>query len=245
MGGGLGYRERLYARYASGGPASVPESLSGLRPRAPYLRRLVARHFPADRDAAILDVGCGHGALLHFAREAGYCNLAGVDVSAEQVEAARRLGIEGVEQGDLMDALRELPEASRDVVVSFDLIEHLDRDELLDFVDAVHRVLRPGGLWIVHAPNAESPLFGRTRYGDLTHELAVTAESLSQLVFSSGFRSIECFEEAPVCHGVKSALRWVLWKFFRSVLSLYLAAESGDAGLRAIFSQSLLGVVRK
>ncbi|PIP43376.1 MAG: methyltransferase, partial [Deltaproteobacteria bacterium CG23_combo_of_CG06-09_8_20_14_all_60_8] len=57
------------------------------------------QHFPVDKGVAILDLGCGHGALIHVARELGYRNLRGVDGSPEQVAAARRLGIEGVEAG--------------------------------------------------------------------------------------------------------------------------------------------------
>jgi cyclopropane fatty-acyl-phospholipid synthase-like methyltransferase len=145
----------------------------------------VREHFPIDRDAAVLDVGGGHGALIHFAREAGYRNLRSVDRSPEQVAAAQRLGIEGVEEGDLGQVLRAQADASLDVVVAFDVIEHFTRDKLLPFVDQVHRVLKPGGRWIIHVPNGASPFFGAIRYGDLTHELAFTRTSLSQLLLSS------------------------------------------------------------
>ena len=240
------YRTRIYAHYVQSREHMLaPDSLSGLRPRAPYLRRLVRVHFPAERDAVVLDLGCGHGALLHFAREAGYVNLRGVDGSQQQVAAARRLGIAGVEEGDLYDALTTQAEESLDVVVAFDVIEHFTRDELLPFVDEVHRVLKPGGRWIIHVPNAESPFGGRVRYGDLTHELAFTRTSLSQLLLSSGFANVRCFEDTPVAHGAKSALRWLLWKSFRGLLRLYIAVETGDAGTGYIFSQNLMAVARR
>ena len=240
------YRTRIYTHYVQARTqALAPETLAGLAPRAPSLRRLVREHFPADRHAAVLDLGCGHGALLHFAREAGYTNLRGVDGSPQQVAAARRLGIEGVAEGDLRDTLAALADASLDVVVAFDVIEHFTRDELLPFVDQVHRVLKPGGRWIIHVPNGESPFGSRMRYWDLTHELAFTRTSLGQLLLSSGFADVRCFEDAPVVHGAKSALRWLLWKGFRGVLRLYIAAETGDAGGAHIFSQNLLAVAVK
>lgn len=240
------YRNRIYGRYVEARPRTLaPSTVAGLAPRAPYLRKLVREHFPPRLDAAVLDLGCGYGALLHFAREAGYRNLRGIDGSPEQVAAARRLGIDGVEEGDLRDALRAQPDASLDVVVAFDVIEHFTRDELLPFVDDVQRVLKPGGRWIIHAPNGESPLFGAIRYGDLTHELAFTRVSLTQLLLSSGFSDVRCFEDAPVVHGVKSALRWVLWKGLRGMLRFYVAAETGDASGSHIFSQNLLAVATK
>lgn len=207
--------------------------------------QLVSRHFPADREAAVLDIGCGYGALIYTARQLGYRNVRGVDDSPEQVEAARRLGINGVDKGDLRDALEAQADASLDVVVAFDVIEHFTREELLPLVDQVYRVLKPNGRWILHVPNAESPFGGRMRYGDLTHELAFTRMSLSQLLLSSGFSSVRCFEDVPVVHGAKSALRWVLWKGFRGALRLYIAAETGDASGEHIFSQNMLAVATK
>ncbi len=157
------YRQRIYGAYVTGrSDALAPQSIAGLAPRLPYLRWLVRSCMPADRDAAILDIGCGHGAILYALQQAGYRNARGVDGSAEQVQAAARLGIAGVQQGDLMQALRDATAASLDVVIAFDVIEHFTKAELIPLVDEVHRVLKPGGRWIIHAPNGESP-FGRSR----------------------------------------------------------------------------------
>jgi 2-polyprenyl-3-methyl-5-hydroxy-6-metoxy-1,4-benzoquinol methylase len=237
------YRSRIYNHYVQArNHPLAPTSLDGLAPRIPYLRRLVRKHFPADKNAAVLDLGCGHGALLHVARQQGYLNLLGVDGSPEQVAAAAHLGIQGVTEGDLNAMLLAQPDASLDLVVAFDVIEHFTRDELLPFVDQVHRVLKPGGRWIIHTPNGESPFFGAIRYGDLTHELAFTRTSLSQLLLSSGFSDLRCFEDTPVVHGAKSALRWALWKSVRGLLRLYIAAETGDASNAHIFSRNVLAV---
>lgn len=239
------FRARIYERYNStthGRPAPSAATLAG---RAPYLRRVVRRHFPADRSAAVLDLGCGYGALLHFAGEAGYRNLTGVDGSPEQVEAAHRLGVPGVRQGDLLPALAAAPDESQDVVVAFDLLEHLTREELLRVVDDVRRVLRPGGRWLIHTPNGESPFVGRIRYGDLTHEQAFTRNSLSQLLLSSGFAKLEFHEDVPVVHGPASALRYALWRLIRAGLRVYVAAETGSTERDAVFTQNLLAVAWK
>ncbi len=71
------YRIRIYGRYIQARvQALAPPSLAGMTPRASYLHRLVRKHSPAGRNAAMLDVGCvHHGALIHFAREAGKSTL--------------------------------------------------------------------------------------------------------------------------------------------------------------------------
>jgi SAM-dependent methyltransferase len=173
---------------------------------------------------------------------AGYKRATGVDRAEEQVRAARDLGIAGVEQGDVMSALATTATGSVDVVVAFDLLEHFTKDELIPLVDEVHRVLRPGGRWIVHVPNAEAPFGARIRYGDYTHELAFTRFSIAQLLRASGFVNVQCYEDNPVPHGIKSALRLLLWKVIRAGLLLYLAIETGAFDRGAVFSQSLLAV---
>jgi cyclopropane fatty-acyl-phospholipid synthase-like methyltransferase len=202
-------------------------------------------HFPPNKDAAILDVGCGHGAVLYFAQAAGFVNARGVDGSPEQVAEAARLGIPGVVQGDLMTALRACPAESLDAVVAFDVIEHFTRTELLTFADEVHRGLRRGGRFIIHTPNGDSPFCGMMRYHDFTHELAFTRASINQMLRSCGFADVRCYEDAPVPHGAKSSARWLLWKVIRAALRFYLAVETGSAPSDTIFSQNFLTVATK
>jgi cyclopropane fatty-acyl-phospholipid synthase-like methyltransferase len=219
--------------------------MMGLDRRRAYLEQLIRRHFPADRGAKVIDFGCGYGALVQAARRAGYHNIVGVDHAAGQVAAARRLGIDGIREGDARTTACELPDTSYDVVVAFDLIEHFTKHEVLAFADEVLRILKPGGRWIVHVPNGEALFSARVRYGDFTHEGAYTRQSLDQLASAVGFSSIRCFEDVPVAHGVRSAVRWVLWKGIRAMLRFYLAVETGTGGSRLILSQNLLAVMVK
>jgi 2-polyprenyl-3-methyl-5-hydroxy-6-metoxy-1,4-benzoquinol methylase len=224
---------------------TAAQLLKELRPRLPHLRQTVKRHFPTDHDAAILDLGCGSGELVYVAREMGYNHVRGVDVSFEHVAAARDFGINSIQQADAMEALEKEGGSSLDCVICFDFLEHVAKNKLIPLAGSVHRVLRAEGRWIVHVPNAESPFGMRIRYGDLNHELAFTRVSLSRLLLSSGFSQVNCYEDAPVIHGLKSAGRFLLWKCFRSLLRLYLAAETGDLGREAIFSQNFTAVAGK
>lgn len=240
------YRQRVYGAYVSGrNEALAPDSLVGLAPRLPYLRKLIALCMPSDLQVTILDIGCGFGALLYALHQAGYINSRGVDGSAEQVQAAVRLGIAGVNQGDLMEVLAATPDASLDVVVAFDVIEHFSKSELIPLVDEVYRVLKPEGRWIIHAPNGESPFGGRVLFGDYTHEQAFTCTSLGQLLRSSGFESVNCFEDRPVQHGLKSAIRALGWRAIRGLLLAWIAIETGRLDRCAVFSQNLLVVSQK
>lgn len=238
-----GYRDRVYETYLS---ARSTTGFEGeLDSRRAYLRRLIAKHFPPDRNAAILDLGCGSGALVHYAREEGYRQIWGIDRSREQISLALARGLTDLREGDLFETLRQIPDQSQDCVVSLDVLEHFTKDEAVQIVDGVARILRPEGKWIIHVPNSEGLFGARIRYGDFTHELAFTSDSLRQLLCSSGFRDVTCYEDAPIPHGAKSTLRWFFWKLIRLTLRFYVAVETGNTGRNMIFTQNLLAVARR
>ena len=109
-----------------------------------------ARHWVSGRQ--VLDVACGEGygsALL--AREASH--VTGVDVSAEAIAHARReYAAIGNARFEIAPCTQlPLADASVDVAVSFETLEHIDEQER--FLDELARVLRPDGLLILSCPN--------------------------------------------------------------------------------------------
>jgi SAM-dependent methyltransferase len=240
-----GWKETLYQAYVSSGQVkdsnAPPEAY--LKPRQAYLEAVIRRHFPIDRAARILDIGCGHGALLYFLHAAAYRNLGGVDGSQEQVALARRLGIPGVEHGEGLRFLRGREAGSADVICLFDVLEHLTRQEAFDLLLEVRRVLSPAGLCIGHAPNAEGIFGARVRYGDLTHEQAFTASSLRQMFGALRFGTVRCFEDKPAVHGIKSLTRRVIWEVGTAPVRLLFAAEAGTTA--CVLSQNLLFVAQR
>lgn len=240
------YRSRIYRSYVYAREESLaPDSTEGLAPRLPLFNKLIRRYFPRDSNAPILELGCGHGAFLYALRQAGYKKCEGVDCSPEQIAVAMRLGIGGITEDDLTRYLTTVPDASKQVVITFDVIEHFTKSELTSFVDEVYRVLCPGGKWIIHVPNGESPFGLRMRCWDFTHELAFTRTSIAQLLMASGFSTVICEEDAPVPHGVISTIRWILWQMIRGVLRFYLAVETGSISPKHIFTQNLLAVATR
>ncbi|MCC6917553.1 MAG: class I SAM-dependent methyltransferase [Alphaproteobacteria bacterium] len=238
------YRARLLARYVST-HTSVSGARDGLARRRAYLERLVVRHFPPARDATVLDLGCGHGAIVWAARNLGYTNVTGVDASPEQVAAAKDLGIPGIRHGDLRTALNELAPDSLDSIILFDLFHYFDKNEQMAIADAVFRALKPGGRFILHLPNAEAIFSGRMRYWDMLANDAFTQASIGQLLLACDFTRVACFEDTPAVHGLKSRIRALLWPVVRAAMRLILAIETGESGRNAVFSQCLLAVATK
>ena len=89
----------------------------------------------------ILDLGCGDGALTLKLKEFG-CDVVGVDASAEQVAAARELGLDA----RVMDA-RELQfESEFDAVFTNAALHWVPEADAV--VAGVQRALKPGGRFV-------------------------------------------------------------------------------------------------
>jgi SAM-dependent methyltransferase len=237
------YRDRLYKSYRSTRPdESVPCSVADFKSQEPYYRHLIKTHLPRDRNASILELGCGCGMFVHFVKQAGYRNIRGVDTSEEDVGLAKRMEISDVYEAEIIQTLLSTPSESYDVIIMADVLEHFLKDELIEIADEVRRILRHNGKWICRVPNAEAIFSMRMRYGDLTHQLAFTGASIGQLMRSCGFRRFDCFEETPVVHNVKSAVRWSLWQTMRLWSVLWLSVVTGGFARNSLFSQNIIAV---
>lgn len=214
------YRDRLYESYVTTHAGEPPEE------ELQMAMTQVARRVEAPLDARILDIGCGQGSLVALLASRGYRNVQGIDVSAEQIEAARRRGVDGVEQADLFDYLRERP-ATFDTVIAIDLLEHFDKPDVLTVLDTIHDALVPGGALVAQVPNAISPFGGRYLYGDLTHGTAFTPRSVRQVLGATGYGAPEVYPCEPIPHGALSAIRWLLWKGISMILKASLIVETG------------------
>jgi cyclopropane-fatty-acyl-phospholipid synthase len=130
--------------------ADVDDSLETAQERKLELICRKLRLQPGER---LMDIGCGWGSLvLHAAARHGVRAL-GVTLSEPQAEVARRR-IESAGLGDRVDVrvldYREIDEQPFDKIASVGMYEHVGRAQLDTYVDTVHRLLRPGGLFLNH-----------------------------------------------------------------------------------------------
>jgi SAM-dependent methyltransferase len=97
----------------------------------------------------ILEIGSGTGNLLRRLIDEGH-RARGVEINRELIAESRRW------HGDLpiqaVDGIRlPFPDASFDVVLSFDVFEHIPDSD--GHLAEVRRVLRPGGQYLMQTPN--------------------------------------------------------------------------------------------
>lgn len=104
---------------------------------------------------SLLDIGCGWGFLLIEAAKKYKIHGTGITLSHEQyTEFQNRIKEQHLEDYltvELMD-YRDLPKHNYqfDRVVSVGMLEHVGRDNYQLFLDCVEKVLKPGGLFLLH-----------------------------------------------------------------------------------------------
>ncbi|MBZ9572245.1 class I SAM-dependent methyltransferase [Patescibacteria group bacterium] len=201
------------------------------------------RHLPKDKNAKILDAGCGCGGFLYFLQKEGYQNSYGIDISQEQIDTARELGIRNLERADILEYLKNR-QNTLDLITLRDVLEHFKKDEIILLLDEIYRALKKEGKIIILTLNSEGPFWGKRRYGDFTHETAFTTKSLGQVLKTCGFKKISFYPVEPIIHGVKSLVRFLLWRVIRVFLRTYLLIETGSPG-SGILTQNLIVVGEK
>jgi len=102
-----------------------------------------------------LDDGCGSGyGSFYLAKCAGAQRVVGIDLSAQAVDFARRHYRHPHLEFQEMNSLQlSFPDETFDVVLSFDVIEHVPEEQQDTFVAETRRVLKKEGALILGCPN--------------------------------------------------------------------------------------------
>lgn len=141
-------------------------------------------------DGRILDVGCGDGFHLRLLRDYGEPGwvLEGVDLDDRAVRAVRGSGLDSYHGA--VETL-ELKEASYDLVYSIMTVEHVPYPDR--FLQAIYRILKPGGRLILVTDSTDTvdfTLFRKGYWGGYhfpRHFYLFNRSSLSRLASKAGF----------------------------------------------------------
>lgn len=146
--------------------------------------------FAATARVPALDLGCGRGEWLELMREENIPVL-GVDSSAEMIRVCSDRGLQ-VKCAEILSFLQRVPEATISVLTAFHVVEHLTFPELIELLDQVVRVLKPGGAAIFETPNPQNVFVGaNTFHLDPTHTRPLPCQLLSYLAEVRGLHDVK------------------------------------------------------
>lgn len=195
------------------------------------------------KDSLILDVACGVGYLEHYLLRRGFSRVHAIDLSKEQLDVAKeKLKEYGFEYNNKVsfevgDAFEHLRKANKyDVIVMLDILDHLDKDKVIELLHLTHSTLRNGGFLILKVTNADNPMFPHFFYRDFTHETPFTPSSIQQCLSLTGFKVLRVnYEKIPEIKSrpltikqLKRFIRFLGLKLLGKFLGISSAAFSED-----------------
>lgn len=128
----------------------------------------------------VLDVGCGPGLLLEALRQAGVPNVFGLERDPHYLQRCAERSLPVVAH-DLRKPFPFLATSSFDGVMAHQVLDYLSPISIRTLLREVHRVLRPGGLFRVHARTD-----GRAS-GDATRTVPLRPALLRRWLDAAGF----------------------------------------------------------
>lgn len=208
------------------------------------LSKEVLSLLPSDKEASILELACGHGTFLGLLKKHGYNNIQGVDISEDQVEKAKQLGVDDVVCADLQTYLSNSKDLY-DVIVGIDIIEHLTKSELLTLLETIKERLNPGGKVIFRTPNCDAPMGSTFYFGDFTHEIYLNYFSAEQVMLTMGFDSINIQSSyVGIDNPILNFFRTIIWFKMRMYWKMVLFA-SGRSSKKVLFTPNMIISAKK
>ena len=168
--------------------------INGLRIRA---RRILPEIKSNYRN--ILDIGSGQGIITcEIARRLPQSKVVGIDILEHLVErdnrVAKKIGLENC-RFEVMDIMNMDFENRFDLVVTVDILEHIDDDDRA--LQQFRKVLKPGGELLLHVPSYERRwlFFGWKVNFDVEGHFrpGYSIESISEKITNAGFDIVESY----------------------------------------------------
>jgi O-antigen chain-terminating methyltransferase len=132
-------------------------------------------------------------------------------------------------EGDAAGYLESLPDGSLGGLFAAQVVEHLEPDYLLRFLELAYHRLRPGSKIVLETINVDSwSAFFGPYLRDITHVRPLPPDTLLYLLRASGFQRVDMRASAPMGEEQKLAR-----------VALDTAIDPGTAPLLAAFNQNV------
>jgi 2-polyprenyl-3-methyl-5-hydroxy-6-metoxy-1,4-benzoquinol methylase len=144
------------------------------------------RIFNKPKNLDILEVGFGNGELLTYLNKKN--RVIGVELNEQLVKKANEQGIKSFNSFTKVND-------SFDIIVAFDVCEHMDYSELLVFFEWLSNHLNQNGVIYLRFPEGGSPFGLLNQNGDFTHKTSLTHEKIRALCESSSLKIQRYFDD--------------------------------------------------
>jgi 2-polyprenyl-3-methyl-5-hydroxy-6-metoxy-1,4-benzoquinol methylase len=208
-----------------------------------YNEELHASGVASVRGLTVGELGYGNGSFAGWVRAQGGF-WAGREAIPELQQRAADAGFETISAD--VDFSQVCGRGKVDVIVAFDVIEHLEIAAIRSFLHETREALRPGGLVLLRLPSGDSPFSQAIYRGDLSHRTALGSSAVRQLAEEVGLDVAQI--RSPVLPvvglGALRGMRRAVVLLLRSMVFRFVGTIlMGNSG--AVVSPNMLVVFRR
>lgn len=184
------------------------------------------RYFPKHRSDSVLDIGIGRGEMLTCFSNSKL-NYLGIDISPSTVNYCKSLNLNCELTDNTTQWLKQNP-TKYSLITCLDVLEHIPKEEVIDFLTKIKSSLSNEGIFIVQVPNLQSPFGYLHHFNDFTHVNGFVEHSLRQVLITAGFKDLQFFGFEDIYYNtLKSKIRRIARFFFRGTVRV-LRAINGN-----------------
>lgn len=149
-------------------------------------------YIPRDKNSRTLIVSCGPGYFVNLLKDEGYKDVLGIDSDPQKAAYAVKNELNCREE-KVFPFLKN-NQTPYDLIVAEQELNHLTKDEMIDFLQLCHQNLSEKGRVIVHSLNGANPITGAEALAqNFDHYNTLTEYSLKQVLEFSGFEDSQAF----------------------------------------------------
>ncbi|MGB8452462.1 MAG: class I SAM-dependent methyltransferase [Anaerocolumna sp.] len=155
-----------------------------------YFSDFILNGVSKDSPKLIIDIGCGRGEWLELLKSNGY-EAIGIDINDSMVKACSDKGLHVI-LADAITYIKGIPNNSVKLLTAFQVIEHINFNQLNELLNEIVRVLDKGGMLILETPNPLNLEVGSCNfYNDPTHKRPVHPLLLEFLIKEHGINDTQ------------------------------------------------------
>lgn len=171
------------------GPGNIEKGYTSL---FKFYKHNYLPHVPADKNSNILVISCGPGYFVDMLNRHGYNNVLGIDSFADKIELSKKRGL-NCKQSDAFDYLENSDE-NYDLIFCEQELNHLTKDEIIEFLKLANSKIKTGGKLISHALNGANPITGAEALAqNFDHYNTFTEYTMKQVLTHTGFKDVKVF----------------------------------------------------
>ena len=192
------------------------------------------------KSSKILEIGFGNGSFLGYAVSQKF-NYDGVESNQNLVDLAIDNNFSAYPSLDKINR-----ETKYDLIILFDVIEHINADAVEEFFKEMNVHLEETGSIFLRFPNGSSPLGLGNQHGDVTHCNIVTLPKLNYWCYNSDLKVI--FYRGDIRpfifrHNILKMPSRLIRLFFHVLTEKFIRAISSQS--KGVLSSNLEVVIKK